>query len=143
MKEKDPFDQMLNQITELLDMVHEANAEEKKLKKIDPSINKQLDELEESIALFKEITDKAIKRSGIDGKQMEKTIKFPEKELSSDEQKILKKARKVKGELDALAKEFGAQAIAFKKKQEKKGKKAGKARQKKFKRLGGQGWMPL
>ncbi|MGA8164025.1 MAG: hypothetical protein WB791_03250 [Waddliaceae bacterium] len=139
MKQKHSFGQILDQITDLL-----ALTEENKGKafpgKLDDKIKSELEVIEQEVELFQKLTDEAIKRSGI--KQDEQLKESPASDLTNRDRRILKRAEKLKKEI-VSEKRYWSRQSHLAKMQEKKAKTTGKKRKKKFKRLGGQGWMPL
>lgn len=142
MAKKNPFEDIFEQISDLLSLTQEKEELGLSEKKLPEGIEEQLDELEKGVELFRKITDEAVKRSGVDEELVQKTIHNPTQELERSDKKILDKAKMLRGELENIEREFARKTHAVKL-QKKKNKTAGKKRKKKFKRLGGQGWMPL
>lgn len=136
-----PFEDLFKQLTDLL-----ANIQEKPeptlTTEIKSDIEKQLGNLEQSIGFFQKVTQEAIIKSGLNEESIKKMVDNPESYFDRKNRKILDKAKKLKEDLE------GFEKIVEKKKttakiQKRKAKTEGKNRKKKFKRLGGQGWMPL
>ena len=142
MAKKNPFEDIFEQISDLLSLTQENEGKGLSDKKLPEGIEEQLDELEKGVEVFRKITDEAVKRSGIDQELVQKTIHNPTQELERSDKKILDKAKKLKGELEKIEREFARKTHAVKL-QKKKAKTKGKKRKKKFNRLGGQGWLPL
>jgi len=142
MAKRNPFEDIFEQISDLLSLAQENEGKALSDEKLPEGLEEQLDELEKGVELFRKITDEAVKRSGIDEEMVDKTIHRPSTELGRSDKKILEKAKKLKGELENIEREFARKTQAVKL-HKKKAKTAGKKRKKKFKRLGGQGWMPL
>lgn len=136
-----PFDHLFDQIADMIELAQ--NKKSSALTgKLDEDIDEQLDELERSVELFKEITDIAIERSGLNKDTLEASIENPPTSFSHGQKRIMERASKMKDELKKIENEFNRQRMIAKV-QKKKAKTTGKKRKKKFKRLGGQGWMPL
>jgi hypothetical protein len=142
MPKNNPFENIFEQISDLLSMTHEKSEKPLSEEKLDENIGKQIDELEKGVEIFRKITDEALKRSGIDEENLKKTIRNPSAELLGKDKRILEKAKKLRGELEAIEREYARKSQVVKL-QKKQSKTAGKKRKKKFKRLGGQGWIPL
>lgn len=136
------FEDILEQIADLLSMAHEKGGKALSEEKLDENIEEQLEELEKGVEAFRQITDEALKRSGIDEEMVRATIQNPGQDLGRKDKKILEKANKLKRELEKIEREF-AKKSQLAKTQKKKAKTAGKKRKKKFKKLGGEGWLPL
>jgi hypothetical protein len=137
-----PFEQIFEQIAELLAITQESQKKPFSTEKLDDDIDEQVDDLEKQIGFFKKITDEALKRSGLDDQTLQKTINNPPNEFGSKDKRILDRAKKLRSDLENLEREFSRKSSIVKL-QKKKAKTAGKKRIKKFKRLGGQGWMPM
>ncbi|HEY4832210.1 MAG TPA: hypothetical protein VIH61_06600 [Waddliaceae bacterium] len=146
MQEPNPFENVLEQIADLLKFA-QANkaqflAQKEKQAPLDPKIEEQLKNVEQTIEIFRKITDKALKTSGLDEAVVQSNTQEVPEDFGVRDKRILKKAKKLRGELEIVEKEFSTlHAIA--KLQKKKEKMEGRKRIKKFKRLGGQGWTPL
>jgi len=141
MKQRHPFEQLLDQITDLLALTEE-NKRKVSSGKLDPAIQDKLDQVEKDVELFHKITQNAIKKSGINQEVLDQNIGNPPDNLPSKERKILERAQKLKKELESEERKWAIKKSIVKR-QEKKAKTIGKKRKKKFKRLGGEGWMPL
>lgn len=142
MKERHPFEQILDQITDLLALTEE-NKEKTFSEALGDDLKDKLEKIEKEVELFQKITDKALKKSGIDPESMDQKMKEdPPDNLSSKDKRVLKKAKKLKEKLVSEKRHWSIQSNIAKM-QKKKAKTAGKRRKKKFKRLGGQGWLPL
>lgn len=109
---------------------------------LDDDVGSKLEALEQQMQFFRQVTEEAIKRSGIDSKELEGNVQTPPKEFAGKDRRIIERAKNLKAELKSLEKEYDDKVVFFKM-HAKKQKTAGKKRKKKFKRLGGQGWMPM
>jgi hypothetical protein len=139
---KNPFEEIFTQIADLLAMAKDNEGKPLSDEKLDEKIGKQLDELEKGVQIFGQITEEAIKRSGLDEEMVQKAVDNPSQELNRQERGILEKAKKLKSDLEEIEREYERKGHLIRS-QRKKAKIYGKKRKKKFKRLGGQGWMPL
>lgn len=140
MPKQHPFDEIFQQISELLINVRQKpvppiSSEDSK------AMNDQLNAVEETLKLLEKITDDTAKQSRIHKENTEQIIEHPEN-VSKEERKILETARQLRGDLENLENAFTAKMKATNAEAKEK-KFAGTKRKKKFKRLGGEGWMPL
>ncbi len=142
MANPNPLEHLFAQIADLLAMAQENEQKVLSGGKLDDNLEEDIAAVEQQIALFRKITDEALKRSGLDEETVQNTIDNPSLELGAKQQKILLQARELKGELERFEREY-ARKSQLVKLQKKKAKSSGKKRIKKFKRLGGQGWMPM
>lgn len=141
MTDPDPFEHLLDQIADLLALAQENKSKTIKAK-LDKDIHRQLDEIEKGVELFRKITDDALKKSGISEETVKKNISEPSDVLSRKEKRLLERTKKLKSELQVVESEYAIKCNIAKL-QKKKLKTAGKKRKRKFRRLGGQGWIPL
>lgn len=139
--EPDPFDPLLDQISELLEIASENKGEAIK-GKVDKDLLGQLDFLEMKVQFFKNVTDQALKMSGISEEDLEKNIDQSATNPNSKTQRMIARAGQLKSQLESLEKQYEMRARVAKM-QKKQVKATGKKRKKKFKKLGGQGWIPL
>ena len=137
MAEKNMIEQLLNQITELMEIAHE-NKDHTLEGDLPPQLEKELEALERDVQEFCDLNEQLIVEAGVS-----------EQGCNPKSQRVLQKARKLRQELESTQRGLTT-AVQIVKKQEKtfgkKGDKASKkvARTKKFKRIGGKkGWMPL
>lgn len=137
----EPFDAILDQIAELLEVAGE-NKKEAIKGKVNQDLINQLDFLEMKVQFFKNVTDQALKMSGISDEELEKNIEELKDNPNTKNQKMVARAGQLKDKLRELEKEYEQRARAAKM-QKKQTKSTGKKRKKKFKKLGGQGWLPL
>ena len=141
MPEENPFDKLLDQLTDLIALTQDEK--ENYLKgDLPEDIDKQLGELEAELEIFKIITDKALQGAGIGNEWVNKAAEEPPSTLSKSEQRILKRTEKLKKEMEKIEKDFSKQRM-FIEMLKKKAKTAGKKRKKKFKKLGGARLDPL
>jgi vacuolar-type H+-ATPase subunit I/STV1 len=141
MAEPDPFDPLLDQISELLIIASENQGEAIK-GKIDQDLLNQLDFLEMKVQFFKNVTDQALKMSGISEEELEKNIDQSITNPNSKMSRMIARAGQLKSQLEVLEKQYEMRA-KLAKTQKKQKKATGKKRKNKFKKLGGQGWIPL
>lgn len=145
-EQSNPFEEVLEQIADLLKFAQDNKAQflapKEKQKALDPQIEERLENVEQTIEIFRKITDKALKNSGLDEDTVKNNIQRVPEEFGVKDKRMLERAKKLRGELEIMEREFSTwHTIA--KLQKKRGKTEGKKRIKKFKRLGGQGWTPL
>ena len=145
-EQSNPFEKILEQIADLLTFAQENKAQflspNEKQKPLDPQIEERLESIEQTIDLFRKITDKALKTSGLDEATVQANTQVVPEDFGTKDKRMLEKAKKLRGELEVMGREFSTwHTIA--KLRKKKEKTEGKKRIKKFKRLGGQGWTPL
>lgn len=150
MAEKDPNENFLEKIADMLVLIHNNQGKPSTGKNLSPEMDKQLDKLESMMAIYKQITDEALKQCGISPEEIQKKMAGPKTDLPLENQKFLEKAGKLEQELNKLKYIYGIHRQAYEMRHAKKGKKGkekkfGETRKKKFKRLGGgdKGWMPL
>lgn len=136
-----PFEALFKQISDLLLTIQEK-PDPVVPQKNQSSIEEQLDHLEQYLTVFRNITNEALVKSGLNEESLQKTIDAPQETPDRRERKVLDKAKKLKEDLKNLETEVAKKTTAAKI-QKRKAKTEGKNRKKKFKRLGGQGWMPL
>jgi len=136
-----PFEAIFKQISDLLLTIQEK-PDPVIPQKNQSSIEEQLDHLEQYLTFFRNITNEALVKSGLNEESLQKTIDTPQETSDRRERKVLDKAKKLKDDIKNLELEVAKKTTAAKI-QKRKTKTEGKNRKKKFKRLGGQGWMPL
>jgi hypothetical protein len=150
MAEKNPFDNILGQISEMLNLIQKNQDKKLSGEGVSPEAEKDLAHLEAILQMYNEVANETLKFQGESPEILAKKIEDKSSEFSREQQKFLKKAENLKKEI------FDLQTIytipqqpvdTQKKKVAKKSaqKKHGDARKKKFKRLSGgdKGWMPL
>jgi hypothetical protein len=145
MKEENPFDKVFDQIADLLALIQGKKSLPSKKKSTEKppyeDIEAQLEVLERGAEAFRAITDEAIRESGLSEESIQQSIQEMPSTLSSKERRILKRAAELKKESDKLCVQLEQKARIAKK--AGKRKTPGRKRKKKFRRLGGQGWIPL
>ncbi|CCB92050.1 putative uncharacterized protein [Waddlia chondrophila 2032/99] len=139
--ESEPFDSILDQIAELLEVADE-NKKEAIKGKVDKDLMNQLDFLEMKVQFFRNVTDQALKMSGITDEELGSHIENFSDNPTTKSQKMIARADQLKKKLQVLEKQYELRFRAAKM-QKKQEKSTGKKRKKKFKKLGGQGWLPL
>jgi len=139
--ESEPFDILLDQIAELLEVADENKREAIK-GKVNEDLLNQLDFLEMKVQFFRNVTDQALKMSGITNEELAKNIDESKDNPNTKSQRMIARASQLKDKLESLEKQYELRARVAKM-QKKQSKSSGKKRKKKFKRLGGQGWLPL
>lgn len=137
-----PFEQILDQIADLIAKTRNPRPDTFTPGLLPKEIDRQIDQFEADVLLFKMITDEAAKLTGIDEEGLKQSARHPPEGLAAREKHLLERAAKLHTELEKLSAEIGMQSRQVKLEQ-KNAKASGKKRKKKFKRLGGQGWMPL
>ncbi len=139
MVNKNPFDPLLDQIVTMLDKIKKGN-----LSKISDEdlayISRHLDIVEKNVEIFNKIADQADKNKGDKGKKT-KFVKVKES-ATSREKRFFKRARRIRNDIVDVKKEY--ETLKRREKLKKKRSRGiGRKRKKKFKRLGGEGWLPL
>ena len=107
--------------------------------KLDKNIEKKLDQVEKQLELFKAVNESVLREAGITDEEMEEMVTKPSAAFTEKEKKIFEKTQKVRKELDTLRREYEIRAMIAKLRKKaagKAGRKVGKERKKKFKRLG-------
>lgn len=144
MPEKNPYEQLFQQISEVLKLIQDNEG-----KKFDgplpPDIHQRLDEIENYILILKEFSDKAFAKSGVSESEVKKMIAEAPTEASRPQVKrLFQMAERLKNDIQKKEIDYSI-ATGRKKKglsETDSGKKA-QQRKKKFKKLGGDHWMPL
>lgn len=146
MKEDKQLEQLLEQMSDLTETIYKNRSKTFK-EKLPENIDDQLELLEMQVQLFQKATNKALKESGEDEESLKAAIKSPPSNLSRKEKALLERSEKLKKEAITLEKQYAKQAELLKIKKKRYGKKGtstGKARKRKFKRLGSKkGWKPI
>lgn len=146
MADKHPFDKILDQISDLLKMSQDNKSKlvnpEKKDEKLDPSIGEKLEEIERQVDLFKKITERAMSLSGLDEKTVVESVQKVPGSFDLRDKKVIDRAKKLHQQIESAEKDMSLLTNISKMKEQNK-KTEGKKRVKKFKRLGGQGWLPM
>lgn len=142
MTNPNPFEHLFDQIADLVDFT--KNHKEKGISgaPLDESIEEQIEQLEAQVVLFQKATEQAMKRCGLSETEVDNVVNNPGDELGQREKKILLKTGRLMADLETIESEYArmSRVVIL---QKKKAKTQGKKRAKKFKRLGGQGWMPM
>jgi hypothetical protein len=140
MREKDPIDKLFDEIADLTKMVSENQIDPKA--ELPSDINEKLTTLEQIASVLININDQALKYSGVTKERIQETLKNIH-ELPAHDRKILERGEKLKSEVEEIKGKIAANIIKAVKK-EKKGKRPGIARKKKFRAVGGKkDWKPL
>ena len=139
MPEKNPFEHILGQIADMVAFV-QKNKDKAMKGDLPEDFDLQLNILEQAIQIYRSTLDETLKEAG--GK--------PDPDaLPTKDKRFLRRAQKLKEEALALKNELVPKKHVQKLKKKMYGKKgdkksAGRARKKKFKRLGGdKDWLPL
>jgi|GEM_PF-6184523 len=142
MKKDDPLDPLFNQIADLLKIMHEKAAEPFKSGNVE-LLNRQLHDLENKVAAFKQVTEATLKQQGFDEASIQKQMRIPRSERPKEEVQQLARSEKMRMDSEMLR--AGIKLAKADKKAGTKGAEiSGKERQKKFKKVGGKkGWKPL
>ncbi|PJD95761.1 MAG: hypothetical protein CK425_07580 [Parachlamydia sp.] len=141
MKE-DPIEKMVDQLYQLLDLIEEAKKKEL-VDEFPPDIEARLNQLELGVEIFKKINAQALTEAGISDDELKNLVRSPSKGGSTLER--AKKLRKIVQEMEG---NYNVEYQIAKRSEKTFGKKQGvknvaRARKKKFKRLGGDDWVPL
>lgn len=142
MSTSDPLDLLLDQISDLLAIAQENKGEAIK-GKVDSDIEQQLEFLEQKVEFFRKVTDEAIKMSGVNEEQLQKDIDNSLDNPSTKKQKMVARAGQLKTQMQSLEKEYELRGRMAKLQKKRVKSNTGKKRKRKFKKLGGQGWLPL
>lgn len=152
MEEKHPFEDVFNQIGDLLKFVNENAANLNESDEIPPEVEKKLSKLEREVANFKKKGDQFIEATGIKRKELDNLINLnPEylaQHITKEDTVIIKKAKEIKAKVEEAEKKFSSRAAEGKEKgielQKYSEDLSGKKRKKKFKRFGSdKNWKPL
>ncbi|HRD55319.1 MAG TPA: hypothetical protein PLC42_02870 [Parachlamydiaceae bacterium] len=146
MAEKDYLEKMLQQLAELLRMIQD-NQGKPLGDKVTPQIKIRIAALKEFVAKFSELNHKAFESGGLKEEDLEKLIKVPSPSLSEKEKKLLDFSKKLREEAESIQRDLAthkeAKESIYDKNKTQKTKKDISERKKKFKRLGGDTWLPL
>lgn len=140
MKEKNPIEELVEQVSNLLEMIHQAEAESKKLSadKLSPDLLQKIDRLEKDVETFNQMNNSILEQITID-----KTGS----NLSPREKQLLERIKKMKLAAMELQMRYDFVVISEKtkvegnplfsqEKKEEKGKKKGTGLKKKLKGIG-------
>lgn len=139
--EQNPFDPLIDQISELISLADENKTEAIK-GRVNPDLLDQLDLLEFEVEFFRRVTDQAFRKSGISEDDLKKQVRQSVSDPNSKDEKLLARASLLKDQLQSLERHYAIRAQAAKMQKKQKNDSV-KKRKKKFKKLGGQGWIPL
>lgn len=144
MPEKNPYENVFNQIADILKII-ESNEGKKFESELPADIHKRLDEIENHILILKEISDKAFVQAGTSDAEVKKMIAEAASESSRPQVKrLFQMAERLKSEIEKKEINYSVSEDRRKKKLAPTDqKKTSQQRKKKFKRLGGDNWMPL
>ncbi len=127
-------------ISQVSDLLQRIQTNTKPLNLISPEILTQLETLEKAMSAFVTINDTAIKDANIDIEKLNAEITGPS--ISVKDKRLLERAKII--ERDAKYLQIAlSKSIREDNQDDDVNKKKSKARQKKFKRLGGDGWLRL
>ncbi len=146
MTEKDPFDDILEKLADMVGMIQKN--QDKPMMSTDPSpaVIKALDKLETYISVFKSVNEEALKSAGLPPDVIKQKIVNADKELPKSTQRFLERSEKLKQDVVKLENFYMVYRHAAEMRKKRQGKgEFGQGRKKKFKRLSGgdKGWMPL
>ena len=144
MVDKNPYEKILEQVADLLVMVNKNQGKILDGEELPADIEKQLEDLENDISLFKKITDEALKKCGATDEELLRRIHNPSEISNRKDKRVVKRAGRLREELEQMESGLSMYVRAAKMNKKSSGKK-GRSRKSKFKRLGGddKGWMPL
>jgi ribonuclease HII len=142
MKEKNPLEPLLAEVAALLEKIQ---THKKEIQDIPPEVLQRLALLEQTINIFEEMNQRTLTAAQIDiDKLTQETLTSPD--LAPQEKKFFERIQVLKQDstnLHArLAKVVARAQKDNQKDQSDENKKLNRERQKKFKRLGGKGWIP-
>lgn len=143
---ENPFEKMLNQFYQLLELIEETKSKQV-VDEFPPDIEERLTALEKGVELFKKINETAIGDAGITQEDLKRMIANPAK-TRTREANILERAKKLRRIVEEIEQAYAVEYQIARRKEKVYGKKKGakniaRARKKKFKRLGGDDWVPL
>ena len=144
-KEKNPLVLLISQVSEL---VSKIQSHRKPLNEVSSEDLAKLEQLEKAMDAFVEINDIAAKESNIDFKKLraelsKNPLSLKDKRLFDRAKSIEKDARQLHLELSRVASRGKNLSSENNSEKDAEEKKKIKTRQKRFKRLGGDGWMRL
>ncbi len=147
-KEKDPFDDMVEQLTGLFDMVKDKKLGSEK-GKLPKGIDQMLDDLENQVMMFKEVTEGTMEDMGVNKQETRRNVKHPPKSMKSGDKRLLGKLTHLRDEGRDI--QFELKMMEQKSKGEKKKKGKGEAkkgavrkRRSRFRKAGGSDkWKPI
>lgn len=154
MPEKNPFDDLLDQIAQLLQFVQEHSHIPPDEMKIPPGVDKKLDKLTKRVEAFKRLSEDIVALSGVSREEIKKRLAGVSNEVPDDGKELISKAGIIKREVESLYDRFeemlpvDTDPFAAHAKQPKKRKlteqEQAKKRRGKFKRFGSSDtWKPL
>lgn len=145
MAENDYVEKMLQQLAELVRLIQDNHG--KPLgSKVTPALKARISALKEFVAKFSDLNKKAFESGGFKEGDLEKLIKTPAPNLSLKEKKLLDFSKKIREEAESIKRDLSTHKEPQGSIYDKSGKQKAKdisERKKKFKRLGGDHWMPL
>lgn len=147
MADKDYLERMLHELSDLFKMVDDKK-DQGISSKITPEIQKRLDHVKEMVEKFSDLNAQAFESAGITEEQLRRMVENPSPDLSDKEKRLLEFSKTLKTEVEAaklqleLIKETSG-SIYDADRRDKTKKQEIKERKKKFKRLGGDDWLPL
>lgn len=144
MKE-DPFEKMVDQLYQLLELIEEAKKKEL-VDEFPPDIEERLSQLELGVEIFKKINAQALNEAGISDDELKNLVRSPFK--GGKGYSTLERAKKLRKIVQEMEGNYNVEYQIAKRREKTFGKKEGaknvaRARKKKFKRLGGDDWVPL
>jgi len=144
MKE-DPFEKMVDQLYKLLELIEDAKKKEL-VDEFPPDIEERLTQLEQGVEIFKKINSQALDDAGLNEEDVKKLVKNPFK--GGKGYSTLERAKNLRKIVQEMEGNYNVEYQIAKRKEKTYGKKEGaknmaRARKKKFKRLGGDDWVPL
>lgn len=149
--EKNPFEDVFDQISDLLRFVQDNIDKPVDNREVPKSIQDRLNRLEKNVEMFCTMGNEIVNETGISREDLEKRLDPESRDIPPETKELIARANQLKQALEEKSKSF-AQAIALAKARgdkltsKKEGKKGrfGKKRSKKFKRFGSdEKWIPL
>lgn len=145
MEDKNPIDDLLDQLNDLLKFVEKNTSKPINESKIPEDIEKKLQRLEKDVDAFKKLGDEVVSLSGVSPVEIRKRLDGADTELPPEGVKLIERANMLKDQAQKLEElcQHQQPAIAEPKKLPED-PNYGKHRKKKFKRFGSdEKWKPL
>lgn len=139
--EQDPLPSLFSKISEL---VQKIQNNKKPLGELSPDILAKLTTMEQAMQAFVDINSLALQDAGIDIEKL--AAELSKTPMSLKDKRLLDRAKSLEGDVKYLhlnLSKIGESGQTSGSEPSEKEKKKSKARQKRFKRLGGDGWMRL
>lgn len=147
MTEKNPFDDVLDQLNQLLQLVQDCSNKTPDPEKVPINIEKQLNKLEQDVETFKRMGDDLIAMSGVSKVELQKRIDGAAEDISPENKDLINKASQLLSKAESIEKSYltgVAEPIKAPPEKEVDDAQFRKRRRRKFKGFGGEeGRKPL